>query len=694
VFGLHFFGRRATPVVLQSEVGECGMACLAMVAGYHGFEVGLREIRQRFSTSTRGTNLQAIIKVAEALGLASHPLRCEMNHLRHLPLPLVLHWGLKHFVVLTELRGNRFTIHDPGGGKRRLSRDEVSRHFTGIALELTPAPNFIKKKNDSQRLTLSSVLAGMRGLLPALSQVAIVALCLEAFTLVAPLLQQITVDNVLVTADKDLLIVLAIGFGTLAVVQACLGFARSWALLYLGTVTNIHLSRGLFRHLLHLPLPFFEKRSLGDIASRFQSLDYIQRTVTANFTAACIDGLLMIGALGLMLLYSASLAVYPIIAVGLYAGLRAASFDPTRRASEEMIARLARQNTYLLETIRGALSIKVNSKEMQRQQKFDQLMVGRTNSEVRLQTIGFFLQNASVVLFGIESVLVLFVGATLVLEGSLSLGMLFAFLSYKLLFCLRASTLIEKLNELRLMGLHLDRLADILLEPTERTFDEAMEARSDYSALVIDKVTFAYDTNSAPVIREFSASIHHGETVAITGPSGAGKSTLVKLILGLLEPGSGRIYFQGHPAGTASHRSLFGAVMQDDTLFEGSIAENISFFDENADWHRVRAAARAACIDADIELMPMKYETAIGDMGSTLSSGQVQRVLLARALYRQPSILILDEATSHLDSENEERISRNLKAMRVTTIIVAHREQTIARASRILRLEIAHKDCR
>ena len=688
---LHFWRRAHVPLILQTEATECGLACLAMVASYHGYETDLASLRRRFSISLKGSNLQQLIEIGQQLHLSSRPLRGETEDLTQIKLPAVLHWDMNHFVVLTRIRGQRYTLHDPGRGQIVLNRQELAKHFTGVVLELTPTQDFVPKV-EKQQLSLWSFWRNAQGLKGAMTQILLLALALEIFAIVAPLFQQLVIDNAVVAADRDLLMVLALGFGLLLLVQTAVNTARSWALLFLGTTLNVQLVRNLFRHLLHLPMEYFEKRHLGDIYSRFGSLEVIQRTLTTGFLAALIDGVLVIATVVLMFVYSPLLSLITLIAVVLYALLRAAIYHPLRLASEETLVRGAKQQSNFLETVRGVQSIKLFARESQRQTLYENLLIDRANADIKTQRINIGFHSANLLIFGIENIIVIYFGARLVLDGGFSIGMLFAFISYKLQFTQRAADLIDKWIELRMLNLHAERIADIALTPREQAalaLPNYPAYASSNASIEIRNLRFRYSPQDKPVIEQLNLRVNPGEIIAIVGPSGCGKTTLMKIMLGLLKPEAGEVLIGGqdiHRIDTQQYRKLLGTVMQDDTLFAGSLMDNISFFDPLADVERAMHAAQLSAIHQDILRMPMQYNTLIGDMGSTLSGGQRQRVILARALYKQPSILLLDEATSHVDVSQEKKINEVLKQLEMTIIMIAHRPETIAAAHRVIDL--------
>lgn len=688
---LNFSFSHRVPVILQTEASECGLACIAMIISYHGHQIDLASLRARHAVSPRGSTLADLMKVAGQLKFSSRPLRLDLEDLPELKLPCMLHWDFNHFVVLTQVQGNRVILHDPAVGEREMLLAEFSKHFTGVALELTPTSEF-KPRNDIRKVKLSTLIGRLQGLGGTVTQILILALVLQLFAILAPFYMQWVVDQALVAQDYDLVTVLGIGFLLLAVVQTGVMALRAWVLMVLGTTLNLQMITNLFCHLIRLPMSWFDKRHVGDIVSRFDSLNAIQRTLTTGFLEALIDGVMVIVTLGMMLFYSIKLALVAIVAATIYALLRFALYRPFRLATEDQIVRGAKQQSHFLETIRGMQSIKLFAHESPRTASWQNLTVDQFNAGIRTQRMGILYQGLNGLLFGVENIITIWLGAMLVLDtangSGFSIGMLFAFIAYKTQFVQRVAALIEKGLELRMLGLHTERVGDIALTPVEQ-FDES----GSVSAVPLDgrievkQVAFRHAETDPLVLQDVSFSIQAGESVAIIGPSGCGKTTLVKLMLGLLQPTAGSIEVDGVPLarlGITRYRQAVASVMQDDQLFAGSIAENICFFDSQVDYKRIEASARLAAIHEDIVAMSMQYNTLVGDMGAVLSGGQKQRLLLARALYRQPSILFLDEATSHLDIARERSVNEAISTLKLTRIIVAHRPETIASADRVI----------
>jgi ATP-binding cassette, subfamily B, bacterial CvaB/MchF/RaxB len=667
-----------------------------MVGNTHGLSTDLFELRRRFSVSLKGATLHQIIAYATSLNFSTRPLRLEVEELSQLQLPCILHWNLNHFVVLKKVARNHIVILDPAVGERRLKLDEVSRSFTGVALELTPNADF-EATDQRKQVKLSALTGKVLGLKRSLFQIFGIALALQLFAIASPLLNQLVVDDAIATYDKDLLTVLVIGFAVLLLIQTLLGLARSWMVMVLGMSLSLQWVSNVFSHLVRLPVDFFEKRHLGDIVSRFGSVGAIQRTLTTSVIEAVLDGMMSVAALGMMLLYSPTLTGVVLVAVAAYALLRWAAYRPFRDASAERLIVAARENTHFLESLRAIVPLKLFGREQERRARWQNLLIEVQNRDVRTAKMGIAFSTANTFIFGLENLIVLWLGAGLVMQTTTSagsqghtlftIGMLFAFISYKSQFTGRLTALINFAVDIKMLGLHAERLADIALAEPEK--DDLPDNSLEHLAPRIElrNVSFRYGEGEPWILKDTSIVLEPGTSVAIVGPSGCGKTTLLKIILGLRKPVEGEVLYGGLPVrqlGLHNYRRLIGTVMQEDTLLAGSILDNITFFDVQADPARAEACAKLAAVHSDITRMPMGYQTLVGDMGSSLSGGQKQRVLLARALYKQPKVLALDEATSHLDIANEKLVTQELARMQITRIIVAHRPETIAGAQRVV----------
>ncbi len=685
-------------VIIQSEASECALASLAMVCSAHGLQVDLADLRRRFAVSIKGATMQQLVQHADGLNFSSRPLRLELDELQQLQLPCILHWGLNHFVVLAKVRKKHVVIYDPAVGERRVTMEDVSRHFTGVALELTPNASF-EPADQRQRVSLAALTGKVLGLKRSMFQIFALALVLQLFAIAAPLLNQLVVDDAIATYDKDLLSVLIVGFALLLLIQTLLGLARSWMVMALSMSLSLQWTSNVFSHLLRLPIEYFEKRHLGDVVSRFGSVGTIQKTLTSSLIEAVLDGLMSIAALGMMLLYSPTLTAVVVGAVVIYALLRWAMYKPFRDASAERLVVAAKENTHFLESLRAITPLKLFGHENERRARWQNLLIDVQNRDIKTAKMGIAFSTANTFISGIENLAVLWLGAGLAMQtstngvqgqSSFTIGMLFAFISYKGQFSSRMATLINYFVEIKMLGLHAERLADIALTEPERDAAPDNTLQHLESKIELKNVSFRYGEGEPWLLKETNLVLNAGESVAIVGASGCGKTTLLKLILGLRRPVEGEILYGGIPVkqlGLQNFRKLIGTVMQEDVLLAGSIAENISFFDVHFDMERVQTCGNLAAVHDDIARMPMGYQTLVGDMGSALSGGQKQRILLARALYKQPKVLALDEATSHLDITNEKRVTQTLAQMSLTRILVAHRPETIAAAQRVIALE-------
>ena len=552
-----------------------------MVSGYHGCRTDLAQLRRQFYISQHGATLGQLIGIANALGLASRPLRLDLEDLGQLRTPCILHWNLNHFVVLKKVARRGILIHDPASGARWVARDEISRSFTGVALELWPSAEF-RPSAAPPAIRFRDLIGRVNGLFSAATQVLILAAALEVFALASPFYLQWVIDHVLVSADRDLLTTLALGFGLLLIVQQLFSALRSWILLHIGTNLSLQWRTNVFAHLLRLPVQYFEKRHLGDVVSRFGAVDEIQSKLTASFFSVLIDGVMSAVTLAMMFLYSPALAWMAVAAMLTYALIRALWFRPLRLATEQEIVHHASQQSHFLETVRGIKAVKLFQRQNERRSGWVSLVAEQVNAGVRTQRLFIAFESINGLLFGLVGIAILWLGAKQTLDGLMTVGVLMAFKAYKDQFDGRVASL--------------------------------------------------------------------------------------------------------RRSGGEAPRALIGTVMQDDTLFAGSIADNICFFDPAPDRARIEECARLAQIHEEIAAMAMGYHTLVGDMGTVLSGGQKQRLFLARALYKQPRILVLDEATSHLDVACEQAVNAAIQSLDLTRIIIAHRPETILSAERVVML--------
>jgi ATP-binding cassette subfamily B protein RaxB len=675
-------GPRRTPLIQQSEASECGLACLAMVAGYHGFVTDMPTLRRQFGASLRGTTLMGLIRVTEQIGFSARPLRVDMEHLSQLALPAVLHWDLNHFVVLTKVsrgvRGTFYRVNDPARGEERIGEAEFSRHFTGVALELMKTEAF-RPAVQRAALRISQLWSRISGLWTSLRQVLLLSIVLQLVALAAPFYLQLGVDTAFPSFDTGLLDMLALGFGGLMVISALTSWLRSLILTTLSSSLSYQVVVNLYRHLLRLPLRWFEKRHVGDILSRFGSTRPVSTLISQGLIAAVIDGAMSVTTLALMTVYSPLLSALAVGALLIVAALRASFIGILKARNISVVTANARESSAFIESVRGIAAIKAFGRETNRQRLWQQTKADAVNAEVKLGRMSGGFDAAAQFLLGAERILFVWLGLRLAMNGAFTVGMLFAFQSYKQQFLDSAIRLVEQAINYRMLDVHLGRIADIALsqpeeaenpiQPLAQTIDGAIELRN---------VHFRYAPGEPEILKGINLKISAGEMVALVGPSGGGKTTLMKIAMGLFDPSYGQVLVDGRflaEVGLANWRRQIGSVAQDDMLYAGSLAENIAFFDPEIDMEQVVEAAKLAHVHDEIERMPMRYESLVGDMGSSLSGGQKQRVLLARALYRRPKVLFIDEGTAHLDCAAEAAVARSLEKLGITRIVIAHRPQ-------------------
>ncbi|MDN3653289.1 peptidase domain-containing ABC transporter [Thalassotalea ponticola] len=735
--GLAFFQRRRLPVMLQSESSECGLACLAMIANFFGFNADLASLRRIVSLSPSGARLSDLMSAADQLKLTGRALKLSITDIRKLNTPCILHWDLNHFVVLKHCVRGGVVIHDPAIGEQKLSVEQVSEHFTGIALELTPSDAFTQAKL-SQSLTLSDFTQQITGLWPTITKILALSVMLQLFAIAAPYYLQLVIDDVIVNQDDNLLTVLALGFALVALFELLTRVLRSVVVLHFSSVMNLQMASQLCHHLLRLPVAFFQRRHMGDIVSRFGSLDAVRQLLSNGLVEALVDGLMIVAVLLMMFLYSVKLTVLVLLAVVAYAALRWLCYKPLKQLNEQQIVAKSKEQSCFMENIRAIETIKLRQCESARQQVWLKNVVSYLNLSIEVGKLKLHFTWLHDVIFAAENIAVVYVAALCVIQGQLSLGMLTAFIAYKRQFTSKVILFIDRVVEMKMLSLHLNRIADIALAEQEPHFqqrslhlsveppnmakttcegvvtgacltdenqvyehqtaeyqtpgyrvNQGLDNQRQRPVLAVSNLAFRYHQQQPFLFENVSFSVFPGQCIAITGASGRGKTSLLKLLMGLEQPSRGEVCYLEQNiehVGIGTYRSKLAAVLQNDQLISGSLIDNITFFSEQVDLPRLHEClARSQLLD-EIKRMPMGLETLVGDMGSSLSGGQKQRLLLARALYQQPEILFLDEATSHLDSENEMLVSDAIKSLDTTRIVVAHRIETIIQADVILTL--------
>lgn len=685
---LKFKSGMSLPMIFQEERAECGHACVAMIAHFWGHKLDLNGLRRLSQPSSRGITLRQIDHIFEGLGFKTRAIRVSLSELHLVKTPAVLHWNMNHFVVLKKVKHNKLIVHDPAVGVRVCDWDECHHAFTGIVLEVDKAERF-QAISGRSRLRMGAILNTVTGLTRILGLLLLLSILIESMQLLNPLLVQYVTDHVVGSNYLNQLYTLGVGFCLFALLQGLVEYTRSHLVLY----TTMHMTESftsnVFNHLLSLPLSFFEARDMGDIQSKFQSIDHIKTKLSTDFVQTILDGIMIILTLSVMFLYSYALASMVIVAMSIYTLFIYISFREYKNQAVAAIALYAKSTSNFLETLRAIVPIKCFLKERLRFNSWRNHYIEALNHDISVTRLQIRYRILNQVLFHFEHILVMCVGADLVLDTRLTIGMLLAFLAYRQLLVSKFSSFIKQVFEYQLMTLQLDRLNDLLCQDPEVLPRGIGFIEQHKATICLKNLSFQYSSQDKMILDNISFEIGAGEKIAIIGPSGCGKSTLLKLLMGLEQPSAGDILVNDLPLrvfGLQNFREVSASVMQDDSLFTGSILENITFFSDEANMDKIYRVAQLVCIHDAILAMPMGYQSLIGHMGSTMSGGQKQRILLARALYQEPKILFLDEATSHLDVVAEQAINKALKTLQITQIMVAHRPETIKMADRIIDL--------
>ena len=688
-----FFSRHRVPLRKQMSQVECGAASLAMVLSYYGCNTKVAEVREHCDVGRDGLTALTIAQAARSYGLRAKGYTLEFSDLKQLHLPAILHWNFNHFVVLEKWSSRGGVVVDPAMGRRKLAAEELDEAFTGVALSLEPGAYFRRRRGARRKpwWDYLSYALSTPGTYGVLIQILLVSALLAAMGLVVPLITKVLVDEVLPMQMEGVVSILALGVGVVALALIVTNYLRGLLVVYLQAKLDSQLMLNFFEHTLSLPYKFFQRRSSGDMMVRLSSNSVIQEMITAQTVSIVLDS-------ALALVYAAILfsmaPLFGLAALGLGA-LQIATLIfstwPMHTLMQRDLEAQSEAESYMVESLTGIETLKASGVEHRALNHWSNLFFKQLNLSLKRGHLEVVISTIISTISTVSPVLLLLIGAMYVLDGSMTLGTMLALQAIATQFLSPLSSLVSAGQQLQVAGAHLERITDVLTtEPEQPEKQNLKKVPRLGGRIELRKISFSYDTNTPPALLNISVSIEPGQKIALVGRTGSGKSTFAKLLLGLYEPTEGEILYDHIPLHDLDYqrlRSQFGTVMQDAAIFGGSVKQNISFNDPELSSEDIQRAASLAVVSEDIQRMPMGYDTLVSESGSALSGGQRQRLALARALAHRPALLVLDEATSHLDASTEKEVSRNISELSCTRVVIAHRISTIRDADLILVLE-------
>lgn len=673
---------------IQQRAGESGLICLALALEHFDVPVSMAALRSRHPPSPRGLSARQLSEIARANGLEARIVDLAPSDLDALSPNTILPSTLGEYVLFGAVRGDKVRLYEPSSGWKWVRKETISQSWSGEAIELRPRVGF-EPSAERPKLHPLKLMNWTPEVRRTIVQALVLSGFLQLYVLASPLYMRIVLDDVIQKGDASLLLTCALGFALLGLFNVIASLLRSLSMQTLGVLTGWDMQRRTFAHAIRLPLEWFQSRQMADVLSKISSIEQI-RTVMSNSFTVLIDGVLSVVTFTLLLIFAPALAGIAAIGLGLYLALRFVAVPIMLRLNSRNVLSSVAESGKRMETVRFIQTIKVLGLEAEQEAVWSgklarSMELGQETSLA--QTLFGSLQSITSTLVGI---CIVYIGARAVLANEMTVGLLTAALAYQSQFSQRSTSLFETLLNWRMLDVQLNRLADIVLEETEKEVGQAKGlTRPARGEVELRDVSFAYSETSNPVLKDINLKIPAGANIAITGASGGGKTTLLKLISGLYRPTSGHILIDGRTIeswGAPAVRTAMGFVLQDDQLLSGTIGENIAGFRDDADMDAIWRCVETVGLADEVRSMDFGLDTFVGDLGAPMSGGQKQRLILARALYRRPPILLLDEATSHLDLAKEKAIVAALAELQVTRIVVAHRPQTIAAADAVYRI--------
>ncbi|WP_163832665.1 peptidase domain-containing ABC transporter [Spartinivicinus ruber] len=689
--------QRKIPVILQEEITECGLACMAMITSGFGQKTSLRYLRKHYPPSAEsGHSIYNLVQVAGELSLRAFPIRFDINAVDTLNLPCILHWGQNHFVVLEKVSSDAITIIDPALGRRTLYREDYLDYLSGYAIELIPDVNFGQQTLFEERgLLLSDFFKYIKGIPASFFIIFATGITLQALGLLTPFYIQLTVDEAISKADTDVVYLLSIVFGLIFLYEVVFKYLNANLISYFSNSLNRKVKGNIVAYLLRLPIDYFSVRTSGDIISRVNSAEQVTNYIAGSLATSVA---LIIGAvisLVLMLYYSPMLSGLIFIAMTIFACSRYFFHKPLKQAAAEAINKKASSDAYLIENLSNIHSIKFGAGEIERTTLWKNNFLNYIIANRQQEKVKIVFDVLSKFCLNIEQMTIILVGSLLVIKGKLTVGELYAFIQFKFVFAENTFKVLDVILDKEVMKVHLERIYDIVSQPNEnqRLDNKPKVYIEKPNTIEIRNLSYAPKGEEEPILKNVSLNISAGEIIGIVGQTGSGKTTLLNIIASLYKPSANSVFINQADMTQLNineYRQRIGIVTQHDQLFRGTIIDNICAFAGEVDDQRLEWCAKVAEVHNDIMQFAFGYRTVIGENAGFLSAGQKQRLLIARMLYKNPDILLLDEFTSHLDRVTAAKVFNNIKQLKRTTIIVTHDFKLLPGVDRIFLMRKGH----
>lgn len=692
---MNFFDRKRPRVamIMQDANGECGLASLAMVARWHGHRFDLRFLRDRYPVSARGLTFGRLAEIATELGLSARALGIDdLGDLAKVRLPALLHWENNHFVILCSVRRGRYVINNPAFGIRELSLADMQRQFSGSLMEFERRDDFARIVGE-KKLTLRRLLDTTQGLKTSVMQVVCISVATAAISLVLPILVQAALDDVIPRRDSELLMGLTAAFVIASLFNALGDWYRDRILLNAGSSFVAQFTRNAVGHLFRLPLRYFESRHPADITVRLDSIEHIKAVIVNAFVTALVDIIVIILATVMMFAYAPLLGTIILSTLAVVAAIRVLAFPHISKHGGAALKARSVERARLVDNLRAVIPLRMGQALGRSSSVWYAALLNCLNAEFRLgriETNIAFLVNA-IIATGVG--VTLYFGVAAVMANELTIGMLYAFFTFRSLFFERLESVVSSTIQVSMLSANMARLQDFTSEKVEDADTWRNAGGGQVAGTVhLESVDFRVGASDKPILSgiDFQFDVSARETIGIVGSSGAGKSTLLKILSGLYGPTSGTMLIEGRPLskfGLERYRRSVGLLLGADKLFRGTILENVSGMDVAPDRKLAQSCLTIACLSDEVNALPWELDTIVSEESSLLSTGQRRRLMLARALYKRPPILLLDEIVSNLDAETASRIVDNLRAVPAAKIISSHSAAIIPGCDRYLRLE-------